>query len=69
MIRRRSTTWLLTGVTGFLGKVMLEELMRRREELAVDRVLVLIRAKGTTPAHERFRKEVARAACFAALEM
>ena len=67
MIRRRSTTWLLTGVTGFLGKVMLEELMRRREELAVERVLVLIRSKGAMRARERFDKEVARAACFAAL--
>ena len=67
MIRRRSTTWLLTGVTGFLGKVMLEELMRRRDELRVERVLVLIRAKGGTAAHERFHKDVASAACFAAL--
>lgn len=67
MIRRHPTTWLLTGVTGFLGKVMLEELMRRADELAVDRVLVLIRAKGAASAADRFRKEVARAACFAAL--
>jgi fatty acyl-CoA reductase len=67
MMRRRPTTWLLTGVTGFLGKVMLEELMRRREELALARVYVLIRAKGDTSAAERFRTQVARAACFAAL--
>lgn len=67
MIRHRSTTWLLTGVTGFLGKVMLEELLRRREELSVERVLVLIRSKGAMPARERFAQEVARAECFAAL--
>lgn len=66
-MRRRPTTWLLTGATGFLGKVMLEELIRRREEIALARVYVLIRAKGDTSAEERFRKQVARAACFAAL--
>ena len=67
MMRRRPTTWLVTGATGFLGKVLLETLMRRREELAVDRVLVLIRGKGSTSAADRFRLQVARAACFAAL--
>jgi thioester reductase-like protein len=29
---------LLTGVTGFLGKVVLEELLRRREELRISRI-------------------------------
>jgi alcohol-forming fatty acyl-CoA reductase len=67
MMRRRPTTWLLTGVTGFLGKVMLEELMRRREELALAQVYVLVRAKGEASATERFRRQVANAACFAAL--
>lgn len=60
-------TFLLTGVTGFLGKVVLEELLRRREELALERAYVLIRARGQVPAAERFGREVAGAACFSRL--
>ncbi len=67
MMPRRPTTWLITGVTGFLGKVVLEELLRRREEFAVARVLVLVRAAGGMRAEERFHRQVARSACFAAL--
>ena len=37
-------TVLLTGATGFVGKVVLEELLRRREELGIERVLALVRA-------------------------
>ncbi len=66
MMRRRPTTWLLTGVTGFLGKVMLEELIRRRDELAVDEVVVIVRRRGGQSAEQRFREQVVRAACFAA---
>ena len=59
--------FLLTGVTGFLGKVVLEELVRRREELGLERVHVIIRPrKGLTP-EERFQREVAASACFARL--
>ena len=52
---------LLTGATGFLGKVVLEELLHRREALGIARVYVLVRAqKGqagrSTSAQERFRK-------------
>ena len=36
---------LLTGATGFVGKVVLEELLRRRAELGVERVLALVRAR------------------------
>lgn len=56
--------YLLTGVTGFLGKVVLEELLRRRDELGVGRVYVLIRPKGPYGAAERFAREVASSACF-----
>jgi 1-acyl-sn-glycerol-3-phosphate acyltransferase len=52
-------TYLLTGVTGFLGKVVLEELLRRRDELGVERVSVLIRPKGPFDAEARFAREVA----------
>lgn len=58
----------LTGVTGFVGKVVLETLLRQ----GVERVTVLVREstdrKGTvSSAQERFTK-VSQAACFANLE-
>ena len=65
MTERR--TFLLTGVTGFLGKVLLEELIRRREELQVGKIYVLIRSRGSHKAADRFQREVARSACFSAL--
>lgn len=58
---------VLTGVTGFLGKVVLEELLRRREELGVERVFVLIRPRGSRTAEERFEREVATSDCFSEL--
>lgn len=57
---------LLTGATGFVGKVVLEELMRRREELRVGRVLVLVRASDPEHADARLRADVVSSACFAA---
>ena len=56
-------SYLLTGVTGFLGKVLLAELLRRRDELRLDKVWVLIRPKARA-ADERFRDEVASSDCF-----
>lgn len=61
------TDWLLTGVTGFVGKVLLADLLRRQRALGVRRIRVVIRARGSRSAHERFRNEVANAACFAGL--
>lgn len=59
--------FLLTGVTGFLGKVVLEELIRRRDELSLERVHVIIRPrKGRTP-EERFGQEVVSSECFSKL--
>jgi thioester reductase-like protein len=57
---------LLTGATGFVGKLVLEELMRRREELGVARVLALVRASHPEHAALRLRAEVVSSACFAA---
>ncbi|MFQ5890982.1 MAG: SDR family oxidoreductase [Gemmatimonadota bacterium] len=65
--RATSRTYLLTGVTGFLGKVVLEQLLRRREELRVERVYLLIRPSGPRSAQERFRREVACSDCFSRL--
>jgi thioester reductase-like protein len=64
---RPSAHVLVTGVTGFLGKVVLEELLRRRRELGIARVCVAIRPKGDKTAHERFA-EVATSRCFEPLD-
>lgn len=60
-------TFLLTGVTGFLGKVLLEELVRRKGDLGVERIGVVIRPKRGLRAEERFGREVARSECFSRL--
>jgi fatty acyl-CoA reductase len=56
--------FFLTGVTGFLGKVVLEELVRRREELRIDGIVILIRPLRGRSAVERFRREVMVSRCF-----
>lgn len=66
---------LLTGVTGFVGKVVLESLIRRRNELNIKHVYVIIREKTNrrtgekTNASDRFDKEVASSECFSALPL
>ena len=59
--------FLLTGATGFLGKVVLHELLRRRETLGVERVRVLIRTNGSSSVEKRFDRDIAASPCFAAL--
>jgi 1-acyl-sn-glycerol-3-phosphate acyltransferase len=59
--------YLLTGVTGFLGKVVLEELLRRSKELKLERVYVLIRPRASRDVDERFEREVASSDCFSGL--
>lgn len=60
-------TVLITGSTGFLGKVVLHELIRRKEELGVDRCVLLIRGKRKHSARKRFEAQMAPSACFAEL--
>ncbi|KAK7736988.1 hypothetical protein SLS53_006744 [Cytospora paraplurivora] len=62
-------TILLTGVTGFVGKVVLEELVRRRAEGTVqfDRILVPIRPLRGQTALERFLGKVVKSPCFSRL--
>lgn len=62
-------TILLTGVTGFVGKVVLEELVRRRDaqDLQFDCILVLIRPSRNQKAPERFATEISRSKCFSNL--
>jgi thioester reductase-like protein len=57
---------LLTGATGFVGKVVLEEIVRRREELGVERVLALVRASDPEHADARLRADVLTSKGFAA---
>ncbi|KUI65272.1 Fatty acyl-CoA reductase 2 [Cytospora mali] len=62
-------TILLTGVTGFLGKVVLEELIRQRVEgtFHFDRVLLPIRSSRGQTAFERFFGKVIKSPCFSRL--
>jgi thioester reductase-like protein len=55
---------LLTGGTGFVGKVVLEALLRQREALGISRIHVLIRPRNGGSAAERFTAEVERSLCF-----
>jgi alcohol-forming fatty acyl-CoA reductase len=59
---------LLTGCTGFVGKVVLEELIRRRDELGVEAVHLLIRPRRGKSAAQRFDLSVAPSPCFSRLE-
>lgn len=65
VVPRSGRTYLLTGATGFLGKVVLETLIRRREELDLDRVILLIRPRKGIGARERFTREILGSPCFA----
>ncbi len=58
---------LLTGCTGFVGKVVLEELLRRREELNIETINLLIRPRGNKSPEERF-KRLSQSQCFSQLE-
>ncbi len=55
---------LLTGATGFLGKVVLEALLRRRRELGLDSVLLLLRARDAAGARRRLEAEILASECF-----
>ena len=59
---------LLTGVTGFLGKVVLVELLRRQQELSLSTIHVLIRPKNGVSSEERFHSEVVSSPCFSMLK-
>ena len=58
---------LLTGATGFVGKVVLESLLRRRESLGITRIHALIRPHKGRSARQRFAEEIEPSPCFARL--
>jgi fatty acyl-CoA reductase len=64
----RGARVFVTGCTGFVGKVVLEELMRRRDELNIEKVYLLIRPRRLKSAEERFDHYVAPSKCFSRLE-
>jgi NAD dependent epimerase/dehydratase family enzyme len=53
---------LITGTTGFLGKVLLEKFLYSLG--CVDKIYVLIRAKEGSNLLERFKKEIVSSRCF-----
>lgn len=53
---------LVTGTTGFLGKVLLEKILYSLS--SVEKVFVLIRAKEGSSLFERFKKEIMSSQCF-----
>jgi hypothetical protein len=53
---------LLTGVTGFLGKVWLAMMLQHVPEIG--RIYVLTRKKALRPAADRFERQVATSPCF-----
>ncbi len=55
---------LLTGAAGFLGKVVLEELIRRKQELQVEKIILILRSKRGKTARERFDSSITRSECF-----
>lgn len=55
-------TLLITGTTGFLGKVLLEKILFSLPDVEV--IYVLIRRKKGLDLNERFKKEVISSACF-----
>ncbi|KAI3570687.1 male sterility protein-domain-containing protein [Fusarium oxysporum f. sp. albedinis] len=67
MSSETSNTILVTGATGFLGKVVVEELLRLREKHAINQVILLLRKKDPLDAQARFEQHVAPSPCFASL--
>src|SRR6185295_19226695 len=63
--RLTGSTVLLTGASGFLGKVVLTTLLARADR--PDRVLVLLRAADAIAAQRRLEDEVFASDAFAAL--
>lgn len=55
---------LLTGGTGFLGKVVLHELIRQRKQLSIDTIYLVIRSKKGQSAEERFLQQIIKSPCF-----
>jgi len=53
---RGSNLVLLTGATGFIGSLLLRELLIHRKKLGIAGVVVICRSKGARSAHDRMEK-------------
>jgi alcohol-forming fatty acyl-CoA reductase len=60
----RPSCIFLTGASGFLGKVVLEELIRRRDEYILDQIFVLLRPSKGLSAQQRFDRGIVASKCF-----
>jgi thioester reductase-like protein len=58
---------LVTGGTGFIGKVLVERLVRRAEALGIDRITLLIRPMSEKSSGSRRFRRIAKSPCFASL--
>ncbi|KDN60761.1 putative conserved hypothetical protein [Colletotrichum sublineola] len=58
---------LLTGATGFLGKVVLEELLRQSDIFSFATIVLIVRGKKGVTGHDRFLKDTATSRCFSQL--
>jgi thioester reductase-like protein len=58
---------LVTGATGFLGKVVVEELLRQKHTLSLKSIILLVRAKNGETARQRFCNTIVPSACFSNL--
>ncbi|KAE9364246.1 hypothetical protein N431DRAFT_447441 [Stipitochalara longipes BDJ] len=58
---------LLTGATGFLGKVVLEEILRRRCEYDLDKIIIITRPKKGQDAKSRIFDKLVSSPCFSKL--
>ncbi|KAM5349491.1 hypothetical protein ACJ41O_005996 [Fusarium nematophilum] len=67
MASQTNNTILVTGATGFLGKVVVEELVRLRADYGVKQVMLLVRKKDDLDARARFEQHIATSPCFASL--
>jgi len=56
---------LVTGTTGFVGKVILEKLLFSLEDI---HIYILIRGKKGSSVNERFKKEIIDSECFSRLK-
>jgi len=56
---------MITGTTGFVGKVILEKLLFSLEDI---HIFILIRWKKGSSVNERFKKEIIDSACFSRLK-
>ena len=64
MIDPKAASIFITGGAGFLGKVVIEEMLRRRCDFGIDKIFILLRPKRLKSAKWRFENEISKSECF-----